>query len=100
MKRDLEFRYLNTDWFDPGRYGYDFPSLLVVFPGFYRPLSSDELFYFWLGYRVSLTLMGMMVNLHPQNVLLPKSSGYLTMENGVLPFSVFHSRTFPLLSNC
>jgi hydrogenase-4 component E len=87
MKRDLEFRYLTP-----------ISSILVgtamiflvywSFSKFLPELSSDDLFIFGAVIGVSLTLMGMMV-IFTRKRVITKIVGYLTMENGVLLFSLF-----------
>jgi hydrogenase-4 component E len=53
-------------------------------------LSSDNLFLFGAVIGVSLTLIGMLVIFTRQR-MITKILGYLTMENGVLLFSLFVS---------
>jgi len=87
IKRDLEFRYLTP-----------ISSLLVssglillvywAFSGLLSALSSDDLFFFGAVIGVSLTLIGMMI-IFTRKRMITKIVGYLTMENGVLLFSIF-----------
>ena len=89
IKRDLEFRYLTP-----------ISSILIsigLLFGVYRLFFklSDELHFdtlFLLGavIGVSLALMGMMV-IFSRRKVITKTVGYLTMENGVLLFSLFVS---------
>jgi len=87
MKRDLEFRYLTPI----GSIFVGTALIFLVYWSFSRflpELSSDELFLFGAVIGVSLTLMGMMV-IFTRKRVITKILGYLTMENGVLLFSLF-----------
>ena len=87
IKRDMEFRYLTP-----------ISSILVStaliflvygsFSRFLLEMSSDVLFFFGAVIVVSLTLIGMLVIFTRQR-MITKIIGYLTMENGVLLFSLF-----------
>jgi hydrogenase-4 component E len=87
LKRDVEFRYLTP-----------IGSILVAtamiflvyraFSNFLVQLSEDDLFFFGAVIGVSLALMGMMV-IFTRKRMITKILGYLTMENGVLLFSLF-----------
>jgi hydrogenase-4 component E len=87
MKRDLEFRYLSPI----GSILVGTAMIFLVywsFSKFLPELSSDDLFLFGAVIGVSLTLMGMMV-IFTRKRVITKIVGYLTMENGVLLFSLF-----------
>jgi hydrogenase-4 component E len=87
MKRDLEFRYLTPI----GSILVGTALIFLVYWSFSRflpVLSSDGLFLFGAVIGVSLTLMGMMV-IFTRKRVITKILGYLTMENGVLLFSLF-----------
>ncbi len=87
MKRDMEFRYLTP-----------ISSILVStaliflvygsFSRFLLEMSSDVLFFLGAVIGVSMTLIGMLVIITRQR-MITKIIGYLTMENGVLLFSLF-----------
>lgn len=87
IKRDMEFRYLSP-----------ISSILVStaliflvygsFSRFLLEMSSDVLFFFGAVIGVSMTLIGMLVIFTRQR-MITKILGYLTMENGVLLFSLF-----------
>jgi hydrogenase-4 component E len=87
IRRDLEFRYLTP-----------ISSLLVssaiiflvywAFSGYLKELSQDDLFFFGAVIGVSLTLIGMLIII-TRKKMITKIVGYLTMENGVLLFSIF-----------
>ncbi len=87
IKRDVEFRYLTP-------IGSMFVSAAMIFlvyqsfSNFLIELSSDTLFFFGAIIGVSLTLIGMMV-IFTRKRVITKILGYLTMENGVLLFSLF-----------
>ena len=89
IKRDLEFRYLSPT-------GSILLSTLLIFvvyqsfSGFRSELSQDNLFFLGAVIGVSLTLMGMLV-IFSRKKMVTKILGYLTMENGVLLFSLFIS---------
>jgi hydrogenase-4 component E len=87
LKRDLEFRYLTPI----GSILAGTAMIFLVYWSFSRflpEISSDELFLFGAVIGVSLTLMGMMV-IFTRKRVITKILGYLTMENGVLLFSLF-----------
>jgi hydrogenase-4 component E len=87
IKRDVEFRYLSPI----GSIIVGTSMIFLVhrsFSMFLQGLSSDDLFFFGAVIGVSLTLMGMMV-IFTRRQVITKILGYLTMENGVLLFSVF-----------
>jgi hydrogenase-4 component E len=87
LKRDVEFRYLSPI----GSIIVGTSMIFLVhrsFSSFLQGLSSDDLFFFGAVIGVSLTLMGMMV-IFTRRRVITKILGYLTMENGVLLFSVF-----------
>jgi hydrogenase-4 component E len=87
LKRDLEFRYLTPI----GSILVGTAMIFLVywsFSKFLPELSSDELFIFGAVIGVSLALMGMMV-IFTRKRMITKILGYLTMENGVLLFSLF-----------
>lgn len=89
IKRDLEFRYLTP-------IGSIFLSTLLIFlvyeafSRFLSQLSQDKLFFLGAVIGVSLMLMGMLV-IFSRKKMVTKIIGYLTMENGVLIFSLFIS---------
>jgi len=87
IKRDLEFRYLTP-------IGLLFVSTAMIFL-VYRLFaqyaffhSGDNLLFFGAVIGISLTLMGMLV-IFTRKKMITKILGYLTMENGVLLFSLF-----------
>jgi hydrogenase-4 component E len=87
IKRDMEFRYLTPVT------SVIAAALLIflvywAFSGFLTELSSDDLFFFGSVIGVSLTLIGMMI-IFTRKRVITKIIGYLTMENGVLLFSIF-----------
>ena len=87
LKRDLEFRYLTPI----GSILVGTTMIFLVywsFSKFLPELSSDDLFIFGAVIGVSLALMGMMV-IFTRKRMITKILGYLTMENGVLLFSLF-----------
>ena len=87
LKRDLEFRYLTPI----GSILVGTAMIFLVywsFSKFLPELSSDDLFIFGAVIGVSLALMGMMV-IFTRKRMITKILGYLTMENGVLLFSLF-----------
>ena len=87
MKRDLGFRYLTPI----GSILVGTAMVFLVYWSFSKllpALSADELFIFGAVIGVSLTLMGMMV-IFTRKRVITKILGYLTMENGVLLFSLF-----------
>ncbi len=89
MKRDLDFRYLSPTG------SILLSTLLIflvyeVFSHFHDQLSQSNLFFLGAVIGVSLTLMGMLVTF-TRKMMVTKILGYLTMENGVLIFSLFIS---------
>jgi hydrogenase-4 component E len=87
IKRDLEFRYLTPI----GSILVGTAMIFLVywsFSKFLPELTSDTKFFFGAVIGVSLTLMGMMV-IFTRKRVITKILGYLTMENGVLLFSLF-----------
>ncbi len=87
LKRDVEFRYLTPIGSILAGTGMIF-LVYGAFSRFLLELSSDDLFFFGAVIGVSLTLMGMMV-IFTRKRVITKIVGYLTMENGVLLFSLF-----------
>ncbi len=87
IKRDVEFRYLTP----VGSILVGASMIFLVHRAlstFLQQLSYDDLFFFGAVIGVSLSLMGMMV-IFTRKKVITKIIGYLTMENGVLLFSVF-----------
>jgi hydrogenase-4 component E len=87
IKRDLEFRYLTPI----GSIILSTALFFVVykaFAAFSSALEVGPLFILGAVIGVSLALMGMMVIMSRRKVVT-KIIGYLTMENGVLLFSLF-----------
>jgi hydrogenase-4 component E len=87
LKRDVDFRYLTPI----GSILAGTVIIFIVYFSFSRflvELSSDDLFFFGAVVGVSLTLMGMTV-IFTRKRIITKIVGYLTMENGVLLFSIF-----------
>ncbi len=87
IKRDLEFRYLSP----VGSILVGASMIFLVHRAlstFLQQLSYDDLFFFGAVIGVSLALMGMMV-IFTRRRVITKILGYLTMENGVLLFSLF-----------
>ncbi len=87
IKRDLEFRYLSP----VGSILVGASTIFLVHGAlstFLQQLSYDDLFFFGAVIGVSLALMGMMV-IFTRRRVITKILGYLTMENGVLLFSLF-----------
>jgi hydrogenase-4 component E len=87
IKRDMEFRYLTPVT------SIIAAALMIflvywAFSGFLIGLSNDDLFFFGSVIGVSLTLIGMMM-IFTRKLVITKIIGYLTMENGVLLFSIF-----------
>ncbi len=86
LKRDADFRYLTP-------VGAMLAGIILVF-GVYVSfsrvflLSHDNLFFLGAVIGVSLTLIGMLVVFSRKKVVT-KTMGYLTMENGILLFSLF-----------
>jgi hydrogenase-4 component E len=87
IKRDLEFRYLTPI----GSIILSTVLLFVVYRAFTvlsSALEVSRLFILGAVIGVSLALMGMMVIMSRRKVVT-KIIGYLSMENGVLLFSLF-----------
>ncbi|MDV2988692.1 MAG: hydrogenase subunit [Dehalogenimonas sp.] len=87
IKRDLEFNYLTPI----GSIILSAVLFFIVyqaFVGFSEALDVSRLFILGAVIGVSLTLMGMMVIMSRRKVIT-KIIGYLSMENGVLLFSLF-----------
>ncbi len=87
IKRDVEFRYLTP----VGSILVGASMIFLVHQAlstFLQQLSYDDLFFFGSVIGVSLSLMGMMV-IFTRRRVITKILGYLTMENGVLLFSLF-----------
>jgi len=87
IKRDLEFRYLTPI----GSIILSTVLLFVVYQAFSAlsaALEVSRLFILGAVIGVSLALMGMMVIMSRRKVVT-KIIGYLSMENGVLLFSLF-----------
>jgi hydrogenase-4 component E len=87
IKRDLEFRYL-TPISSIMLSAALFFVVYKAFSVFSAALSVGPLFSLGAVIGVSLALMGMMVIMSRRKVVT-KIIGYLTMENGVLLFSLF-----------
>lgn len=89
IKRDLQFRYLTP-------IGSLLASTVLIFlvyqaaARFLPSLSQDNLLFLGAVIGVSLMLMGMLV-IFSRRKIITKIVGYLTMENGVLLFSLFVS---------
>ncbi len=87
VKRDLQFRFLNPS-------GSMIVSTIIIFivyftfANFTGTLFDDRLFLLGGVIGVSLVLIGMMI-IFSRKQVLTKIIGYLTMENGVLLFSLF-----------
>lgn len=87
IKRDLQFRYLTP-----------FSSIILstallflvyqIFSKLAAELHFDSLFVLGAVIGISMALMGMMI-IFSRRKIITKIIGYLTMENGVLIFSVF-----------
>jgi hydrogenase-4 component E len=87
IKRDVEFRYLTPI----GSIIVSTAMIFLVYWSFQKflpALSTEELFFPGAVIGVSLALMGMMV-IFSRKKMITKILGYLTMENGVLLFSLF-----------
>lgn len=87
IKRDVEFRYLTP----VGSILVGASMIFLVHRAlstFLQQLSYDDLFFFGAVIGVSLAMMGMMV-IFTRRRVITKILGYLTMENGVLLFSLF-----------
>jgi hydrogenase-4 component E len=87
INRDLEFHYISPI----ASIFITIFLILVVYNAFdniLRDLSLSKLFYLGAVFGISLALMGMLVTFSRRKVIT-KIIGYLTMENGVLLFSLF-----------
>ena len=87
LKRDLEFRYLTPISSIVVSAGIIF-LVYTTFSRFLLEFSGDHLFFFGAVIGVSLCLIGMLV-ICTRKTMITKILGYLTMENGVLLFSIF-----------
>ncbi len=87
ISRDIDFHYLSPM---ESITAMIFLILLVYgsFTKILRELSPGDLFYLGAVFGISLTLMGMLITFSRKKVIT-KVIGYLTMENGVLLFSLF-----------
>ena len=87
IQRDVVFHYLSPN-------ASVFASIILVllvyasFSKILKGLSLDSLLYLGAVFGISLALMGMMVTFSRKKVIT-KIIGYLSMENGVLLFSLF-----------
>jgi hydrogenase-4 component E len=86
IKRDIEFRYLTP-------ISSIMVGIALVFFVYYLfnrllPLPGDSLFSMGAIVGLSLSLIGMMV-IFSRKKVITKLIGYLTMENGILLFSIF-----------
>jgi hydrogenase-4 component E len=85
--RDLEFSYLSP----VSSIFISTALIFVVYKSFSRflvDLSTDKVFFLGAVIGVSLVLMGMLI-IFSRKKMITKVVGYLTMENGVLLFSLF-----------
>jgi hydrogenase-4 component E len=87
LKRDLEFRYLTPISSLAVSTGIIF-LVYNIFSRFLFDLSDDRMFFFGAVIGVSLCLIGMLI-ISTRKTMITKILGYLTMENGVLLFSIF-----------
>ena len=87
IKRDLEFAYLSPIS-SLAVSGVLFFTIYEIFSRFSAVLEVGPLFTLGAVIGVSLALMGMMVIMSRKKVVT-KIIGYLSMENGVLLFSMF-----------
>jgi hydrogenase-4 component E len=87
IPRDLEFHYISPI---ASIFITIFLILIVygAFANILKDLSLSSLFYLGAVFGISLTLMGMLITFSRKKVIT-KIIGYLTMENGVLLFSLF-----------
>ncbi len=86
IKRDIDFRYLTP-------ISSIMAGMALVFGVYYLfrrllPLPGDNLFSMGAIGGISLSLIGMMV-IFSRKKVITKLIGYLTMENGILLFSLF-----------
>jgi hydrogenase-4 component E len=86
VKRDGEFRYLTP----VAAIVVGIALVFLVYNSFFQvfQLSQDNLFFLGAVVGVSLSLIGMLVVFCRKKVVT-KTVGYLTMENGILLFSLF-----------
>jgi hydrogenase-4 component E len=86
LKRDGEFRYLTP----VGAILVGVALIFGVYNSFFQvfKLSQDNLFFLGAVIGVSLGLIGMLV-IFSRKKIVTKIVGYLTMENGILLFSLF-----------
>lgn len=87
VRRDLEFHYLTA----PQSMAATLMIILLVYASLSRALalfSLSSLFYLGAVTGVTLALMGMLITFSRRKIIT-KIIGYLTMENGVLLFSLF-----------
>lgn len=87
ISRDLEFHYVSPI----ASIFITIILILLVYVAFakiLKDLSLSSLFYLGAVFGISLTLMGMLITFSRKKVIT-KIIGYLTMENGVLLFSLF-----------
>ncbi len=87
IKRDLEFSYLNPSSSIVVSALLLF-AVYISFSNLTGHLFPDPLFFLGGVIGVSLALMGMMV-IFSRKKVLSKITGYLTMENGIVLFSLF-----------
>lgn len=86
-RRDLEFSYLSP----VSSILVSAALIFVVYKSFSRfltELSPDNVFFLGAVIGVSLVMMGMLI-IFSRKKMITKVVGYLTMENGVLLFSLF-----------
>ncbi len=87
IKRDVEFHYVSA-------VGSIFVSVFIIlliyvlFSRLIRELSPDSMFLLGATLGISLLFIGMMI-IFSRKKAITKIIGYLTMENGVLLFSMF-----------
>lgn len=87
IPRDLEFHYVSPI----ASIFITIILILLVYVAFakiLKDLALSNLFYLGAVFGISLALMGMLVTFSRKKVIT-KIVGYLTMENGVLLFSLF-----------
>jgi hydrogenase-4 component E len=87
IPRDVEFHYISPI---ASIFITIFLILIVygAFTNILKDLALSSLFYLGAVFGISLTLMGMLITFSRKKVIT-KIIGYLTMENGVLLFSLF-----------
>ncbi len=87
ISRDMEFHYVSP-------IASIFITIILIllvygaFSNILKELALSNLFYLGAVFGISLTLMGMLITFSRKKVIT-KIIGYLTMENGVLLFSLF-----------